>query len=367
MEVKPGYKLTEVGFIPEDWVCSEIGELTLRVGSGITPTGGEKIYKKYGKPFVRSQNVGWGTLLLDDLAFIDNHTHESFQASEIKQGDVLLNITGASIGRSAVADIRLNGGNVNQHVCEIRPCHRLDSYYLNNYLLSVDGQRQIDSFQAGRLPGFSGEWEVKRLGDVAVLHKENVIPNATPAKTFTHFSLPSYDQGKEPVVELGLSIGSNKFRVISGAVLISKLNPRIPRIWVPLVIPEDSVASTEFLVLTPKECITRNYLYALLTSPKLQEQMELAATGTTGSHQRIGPEHVLELVLHVPNAISEQQAIAAILSDMDTEITTLESRRNKTKRLKQGMMQELLTGRIRLPIEHSTVSVKTKPTVGMLQ
>ncbi|WP_198661057.1 restriction endonuclease subunit S domain-containing protein [Acidithiobacillus ferrivorans] len=75
----------------------------------------------------------------------------------------------------------------------------------------------------------------------------------------------------------------------------------------------------------------------------------------------------MELVLHVPNAISEQQAIAAILSDMDTEITTLESRRNKTKRLKQGMMQEPLTGRIRLPIEHSTVSVKTKPTVGMLQ
>ncbi|AEM47859.1 hypothetical protein Acife_1727 [Acidithiobacillus ferrivorans SS3] len=95
--------------------------------------------------------------------------------------------------------------------------------------------------------------------------------------------------------------------------------------------------------------------------------MELASTGTTGSHQRIGPEHVLKLVLHVPNAISEQQAIAAILSDMDTEITTLESRRNKTKRLKQGMMQELLTGRIRLPMEHSAVSVKTKPTVGMLQ
>ncbi|MHB1320822.1 MAG: N-6 DNA methylase [Acidithiobacillus ferrivorans] len=80
-----------------------------------------------------------------------------------------------------------------------------------------------------RLPGFSGEWEVKRLGDVAVLHKENVIPNATPDKTFTHFSLPAYDQGKEPVVELELSIGSNKFRAISGAVLISKLNPRNSR------------------------------------------------------------------------------------------------------------------------------------------
>ncbi|MHB1320823.1 MAG: hypothetical protein ACYCY0_04580 [Acidithiobacillus ferrivorans] len=95
--------------------------------------------------------------------------------------------------------------------------------------------------------------------------------------------------------------------------------------------------------------------------------MELAATGTTGSHQRIGPEHVLKLVLHVPNAISEQQAIATILSDMDSYISALEARRDKTKLLKQGMMQELLTGRIRLPIEHSMVSDRTKPTVGMLQ
>jgi type I restriction enzyme S subunit len=63
--------------------------------------------------------------------------------------------------------------------------------------------------------------------------------------------------------------------------------------------------------------------------------------------------------------LPEQQAIAAILSDMDSDITALEARRDKTKLLKQGMMQELLTGRIRLPMEHSTVSVKTKLTVGM--
>ena len=115
-----GYKQTEMGMIPEDWEVSSLGGIVTKVGSGITTTGGEKVYKKEGRPFLRSQNVGWGYLLFDDIAFIDEETHQSFSNTEIKLDDVLLNITGASIGRCAVADERLIGGNVNQHVCIIR-------------------------------------------------------------------------------------------------------------------------------------------------------------------------------------------------------------------------------------------------------
>lgn len=144
------YKNTDIGALPADWDCSRLGDLAIRVGSGITPTGGERVYVSEGRPFLRSQNVGWGALNLHDLAFITDETHALFAASEIKEGDVLLNITGASIGRSAVADITVARGNVNQHVCEIRPDpKRLDSQFLNSYLLSVAGQRQIDNFQAG--------------------------------------------------------------------------------------------------------------------------------------------------------------------------------------------------------------------------
>ncbi len=144
------YKNTDIGVLPADWDCSRLGDLTMRVGSGITPTGGERVYVSEGRPFLRSQNVGWGVLDLHDLAFITDETHALFAASEIKEGDVLLNITGASIGRSAIADITVARGNVNQHVCEIRPDpKRLDSKFLNSYLLSVAGQRQIDNFQAG--------------------------------------------------------------------------------------------------------------------------------------------------------------------------------------------------------------------------
>ena len=132
------------------WKVRELGPMTTKVGSGITPTGGDKNYKTQGRPFVRSQNVGWGQLILDDVAFIDEETHASFSSTEIKAFDVLLNITGASIGRSALADARIVGGNVNQHVCIIRvkPIE-LKPNFLNQYLISEYGQEQIDSFQAG--------------------------------------------------------------------------------------------------------------------------------------------------------------------------------------------------------------------------
>jgi type I restriction enzyme S subunit len=199
-----------------------------------------------------------------------------------------------------------------------------------------------------RLPGFSGEWEVKRLEDVATLNRQNVIPASLPSQKFVHFSLPAFDEGKSPVVEFGSAIGSNKLRVPKGAVLVSKLNPRIPRVWAPDEIPEDSVASTEFLVLIPKEEVSRQFLFILCASPRFCEQMELAATGTTGSHQRISPSGALALQMFVPTDPEEQTAIAEVLSDMDAELAALEQRRDKTRLLKQGIMQELLTGRIRL-------------------
>lgn len=133
-----------------EWGAEELGGKTIKVGSGITPNGGDKNYKVEGRPFVRSQNVGWGCLILDDVAYIDEETHSSFLSTEIQKDDVLLNITGASIGRSAVANLQIEGGNVNQHVCIIRTKKReLNPFYLKQFLISQAGQSQIDSFQAG--------------------------------------------------------------------------------------------------------------------------------------------------------------------------------------------------------------------------
>ena len=132
-----------------EWEKCTIAELATKVGSGVTPRGGEAVYKTEGHPFVRSQNVGLGHLLLDDIAYIDEDTHQRQKNTELQLDDVLLNITGASIGRSAIVTKEIVRGNVNQHVCIIRTKDNLVSSFLCNFLLSNYGQKQIDSFQAG--------------------------------------------------------------------------------------------------------------------------------------------------------------------------------------------------------------------------
>ncbi|MGL4734086.1 MAG: restriction endonuclease subunit S [Enterovibrio sp.] len=132
--------------VPKGWHASTLGKLAVKIGSGITPKGGSDSYKKLGIPLIRSQNVLWGSLSLSDVAYIDENQHEKMKGSTVLQGDVLLNITGASIGRAAVSN--LNKANVNQHVCIIRT-NALIPEYLKNFLLSFNGQKQIEQFQAG--------------------------------------------------------------------------------------------------------------------------------------------------------------------------------------------------------------------------
>jgi type I restriction-modification system DNA methylase subunit/restriction endonuclease S subunit len=107
-------------FTPEpDWPTIQIGDHTRLVSSGSTPLGGRANYSKEGVLFIRSQNVLAGKCDFSDAAFITPEMHKEMSRSQVKNGDVLLNITGASIGRCAVylADAE---ANVNQHVCIIR-------------------------------------------------------------------------------------------------------------------------------------------------------------------------------------------------------------------------------------------------------
>jgi type I restriction enzyme S subunit len=199
-----------------------------------------------------------------------------------------------------------------------------------------------------RLPGFSGKWGRMRLEDLASLSKAGINPAASPKSLCTHFSLPAFDAGEVPVVEEGGEIGSNKFLVPDGAVLISKLNPRIPRIWAPKEIPANAVCSTEFLVLVPRDNTDREYLAAVCRSADVCYQMELHAIGTTGSHQRINPSQAMSIEVSAPFDRAEQSAIASTLSEMESEIAKLIEKLGKVRQIKQGMMQELLTGRTRL-------------------
>jgi type I restriction enzyme S subunit len=132
----------------KNFPCIKLKDYAIKIGSGITPSGGESSYKKSGIPLIRSQNVLMNRLDLSNVVFIDEAQHEKMSGSKVKSGDVLINITGASIGRSCiVADIQ--EANVNQHVCIIRLKEGLDGRLLSFFLNSNFGQKQIWSFQGG--------------------------------------------------------------------------------------------------------------------------------------------------------------------------------------------------------------------------
>ena len=132
-----------------EWEKCKLGELTTKVGSGSTPKGGNAVYTSVGHCFVRSQNVGMGYLILDDIAHIDDDIHQKHKATELSEDDVLLNITGASIGRTAIATKEIEGGNVNQHVCIIRANSKVSPKFLCNYIQTKKIQNYIRSLQTG--------------------------------------------------------------------------------------------------------------------------------------------------------------------------------------------------------------------------
>ena len=134
--------------IHPDWPMVELGEALTSVGSGVTPRGGRETYVTEGILFIRSQNVLFGTCDFSDAAYITPETHEEMSRSRVRQGDVFLNITGASIGRSAVMEHDIEA-NVNQHVAVLRTMPKLLPLFLSTFLNSDTGQRQIDGFQAG--------------------------------------------------------------------------------------------------------------------------------------------------------------------------------------------------------------------------
>lgn len=126
-----------------------IKDIATKVGSGITPKGGATVYQDSGIPLFRSQNVTNDGFLLDDIVYISEDIHNSMAGSCLKPNDVLLNITGASIGRCYYLPQDFREGNVNQHVCIIRLKKNVIPAFLYFNLISATGQKMIKSCQTG--------------------------------------------------------------------------------------------------------------------------------------------------------------------------------------------------------------------------
>ena len=138
-----------LGQIPRAWNTVKLGFLSEKIGSGKTPKGGAEIYVDEGVIFLRSQNIQDGRLKLDDVVRIPDQVDSEMSSTRVQPGDILLNITGASIGRSCLVPEGMPESNVNQHVCIIR---LVDPSLRRFVALSIRGrstQSQIESVQSG--------------------------------------------------------------------------------------------------------------------------------------------------------------------------------------------------------------------------
>lgn len=162
-----------------------IKDITTKVGSGITPRGGAESYLEQGIPLFRSQNVHNNGFLYDDIAYISDEVDEIMSNTRVKAGDVLLNITGASIGRCFYTPEDFECGNVNQHVCIIRPKkHIVKSAYLHFCIISDEGQEQIKFMQTGANRDGLAVEDIKSFSfDIPSLQVQQCIVEYLEAKT----------------------------------------------------------------------------------------------------------------------------------------------------------------------------------------
>ncbi|MDW3218631.1 MAG: restriction endonuclease subunit S [Acidimicrobiales bacterium] len=393
-----------------DWPRVQLGEIGQSL-IGLTYRPDD--VKSSGTLVLRSSNIQDGSLAFDDNVYVDCAIPERIR---VRENDILICVRNGSrrlIGKSVILDRRVVG----QTFGAFMAVYRADSNpFLQYFFKSDDFKRQIDehlgatinqitngslnSFVVAlpspteqreiasrlqdldqliaaidrlitknqaikqgmmqqlltgetRLPGFTERWRTATVGDLTDQHRRIVDPRLDRGKWFHHFSLPAFDEAETPVIQPGSEIDSIKFVVPTGAVLVSKLNPRIPRIWAPERIGIDSIASTEFVVLTPQPGNSRLYLKWLMKSNAVVSRMKLLATGTTGSHARIHPAQVAAIEVRVPGE-REQEAIGTTLSDAEAEVDLLRKRIAKAKSVRHGMVQELLSGRTRLPVEEVT-------------
>jgi type I restriction enzyme S subunit len=199
--------------------------------------------------------------------------------------------------------------------------------------------------QAGQIP--SG-WSTVNVGSVTEIKRQGINPGEFPNESFDHYSIPAFDESRMPKRESGASIKSNKFIVPPQTVLLSKLNPRFPRVWLPEI---DSihrpVCSTEFIVSEPKPGVSREFMYCLFGSLAFAESFSGLVTGTSGSHQRVKPEDLLHMkVIQPPQALTAH--FAQLVGPMLKRNSALTEESITLSRMRDTLLPKLMSGELRI-------------------
>lgn len=424
MELRPGYKPTEVGVIPVDWRASRLDdEADLLTGFPFPSSG----FTKVGLRLLRGSNVkrgavDWSPEITQCWPGISAKT----QAYQLRADDLVIAMDGALVGRS-FATIALSDlpALLVQRVARVRSKKTVQGLLrawvgseffvrhvdlvkthtaiphisprdIRDFAIAVPGDTaeqqaiataisDIDALLSGldrliakkrdlkqaaiqqlltgqaRLPGFHGEWETQPMASVVADLEAGVSVNSVAGV--------SNSGSGEPGILKTSCIADGAFDPTESKLIDprdmgrAKLNPRrntliISRMNTPNLVGEVGFVEQDYpnLYLPDRLWMTRfrsesdlcpKWLAYTLSSPAVKQAIKDLASGTSGSMKNIAKGKLLALPLAFP-AAREQEAIATILSDMDAELTALEARRDKTRAIKQGMMQELLTGRTRL-------------------
>ena len=149
-----------------------------------------------------------------------------------------------------------------------------------------------------------------------------------------------------PHFECGDSIKSNKFLIPSYCVLVSKINPRIPRVWLPTVThAERAIGSTEFLVLLPRPPYSREYVYSIVSLPEFLADMATRAVGTSTSHQRLNPNDFMSSPVLVPPP-DMIEAFTRMVKPKLAFVNSLRLRNANLRRTRDLLLPKLVSGKV---------------------
>ena len=416
MEIRQGYKQTEVGVIPEEWEVKTLGEIgEALIGLTYRPTD----VRQHGTLVLRSSNIQNDALAFEDNVFVDTIIPERIM---VQADDVLICVRNGSrdlIGKSALLDERTNGMTFGAFMAVYRSqIGKLASYLFQSAILKrqinehlgatinqitnksinsfriplprseseqraiaealsdVDGllgglerliAKKRDIKQAAmqqlltgktRLPNFHGKWEVKRLGDVIHLIRSGIYGEEKPrvglrasfVATTSHIEMDDNWNNREMPVRYFTAEKLRDYATKEGDLIVVKSSGSAASIQSGKLGLVDSVrvgkfVFSNFLMLLRPTAVLPRFLYFYLCSHNVKKLLPTLVEASTYPNIRLADY----LAVEIPTPpLPEQTAIAEVLSEMDAELAALEQRREKTRALKQAMMQELLTGKTRL-------------------
>jgi type I restriction enzyme S subunit len=374
-----------------EWVSKKIGQITEKINSGKTPLGGENVYTSKGILFIRSQNVTDNKLSYENSTYIPEEINNTMKNSVVKSNDILLNITGASLGRSCVVPDDFTIGNVNQHVCIIRVNKENEPYFIQPIFASEKGQNLFTSLQTGsgreglnfqsikditlnlptlpeqkRIATFLTEvdtklTQLKQKKTILEQYKKGVMQKIfnqelrfkdDDGNEFADWEekklgeLVDYEQPTNYLVDSTEYDDSFKIPVLTaGKTFILGYTNETHGVFednLPVIIFDDFTTATQFVdfpfkakssamkILLPKNGISIKFIYEAMQ----HIQYEI------GGHERHWISKFSLLDISIP-CLAEQTKIANFLSAIDEKITHCNAQIEKTDQWKKGLLQKM--------------------------